>query len=189
MTHTLTCLLAFGCLFAMTLATQAADSSGPLAFKEKSITGQDVDLADYKGKVVLIVNVASECGLTPQYEQLQTMYSKYKDRGLVVLGFPCNQFGKQEPGSESEIAAFCTNSYKVTFPLFSKIEVNGSGANPLYKYLTSLDTQPQGKGKIGWNFEKFLVGRNGQVAARFSPMTKPDAPEVVAMIENELAKK
>jgi len=171
--------------------TAAADDrpTGPLTYKVKSITGQDVDLASYKGKVVLIVNVASECGLTPQYEQLESIYEKYQGKGLVVLGFPCNQFGKQEPGTEAEIAKFCTDNYQVKFPLFSKIEVNGNGAAPLYKYLTSLDTKPQGKGKIGWNFEKFVVGRSGEVVARFAPMTKPDAPEVLAVIEAELAKK
>jgi glutathione peroxidase len=163
--------------------------AGPLEFKMKSITGQDVDLAEHKGKVVMIVNVASECGLTPQYEQLEAIYEKYKDRGLVVLGFPCNQFGWQEPSSDQEIAQFCTENYKVKFPLFSKIEVNGPGAAPLYKHLAALDTKPQGKGKISWNFEKFVVGRNGEVVARFAPATTPDAPEILAVIEAELAKK
>ena len=162
---------------------------GPLSQKMKSITGQDVDLSQYKGKVVMIVNVASECGLTPQYEQLEAMYEKYSDKGLVVLGFPCNQFGRQEPGTEAEIAQFCSNNYKIKFPLFAKVEVNGNGAAPLYKYLTALDTRPQGKGKISWNFEKFVVGKNGQVTARFAPTTVPDAPEVVAVIEAELAKR
>jgi glutathione peroxidase len=136
-----------------------------------------------------MVNVASECGLTPQYEELQAVYAKYKDKGLVVLGFPCNQFGSQEPGTEAEIAKFCTEKYNVTFPLFAKIEVNGAGASPLYKYLTALDTKPQGKGKISWNFEKFVVGKNGEVVARFAPRTQPDAPEVLAVIEAELARK
>jgi len=164
-------------------------SASPLDYKMKSITGQYVNLADYKGKVVLIVNVASECGLTPQYEQLEAIYEKYKDQGLVVLGFPCNQFGKQEPGTEAEIAKFCTDKYSVKFPLFSKIDVNGNQAAPLYKELTALETKPQGKGKISWNFEKFLVGRSGQVVARFSPPTEPDSREVVSAIETELAKK
>jgi glutathione peroxidase len=155
----------------------------------KSITGQDVDLADYKGKVVLIVNVASKCGLTPQYENLESLYEKDKDKGLVVLGFPCNQFGKQEPGTEAEIAEFCSETYKVKFPLFSKINVNGTEAAPLYKYLTSLDTKPQGKGKISWNFEKFVVGRGGEVVARFAPNVEPDSPEVLKVIDAELAKK
>jgi len=173
------------------VATADADekAAGPLAYKVKSITGKEVDLAEHKGKVVLIVNVASACGLTPQYEQLEAIYEKYHDKGLVVLGFPCNQFGRQEPGTEAEIAKFCTDNYKIQFPLFSKIEVNGNGAAPLYQYLTALDTKPQAKGKISWNFEKFLVGRNGQVVARFAPPTSPDAAEVIALIEAELAKK
>ncbi len=163
--------------------------NSPLDFKLKSITGSEVELAQYKGNVVLIVNVASECGLTPQYAGLQKLYDQKKDQGLVILGFPCNQFGSQEPGSDREIAQFCTNNYKVSFPLFSKIEVNGPGAAPLYGYLTSLDTQPQAKGRISWNFEKFLVGRSGQVVARFAPNVEPDAPEVLAAIERELAAK
>ena len=174
------------------VATAAADekpAGSALGFKVKSITGQDVNLADYKGKVLLVVNVASECGLTPQYEQLEAIYEKYQDKGLVVLGFPCNQFGQQEPGSDREIAKFCTDNYQVKFPLFSKVEVNGNGAAPLYKYLTSLDTMPKGKGKISWNFEKFVVGKNGEVVARFDPTTTPDAPEVIKVIETELAKK
>jgi len=163
--------------------------AGPLGFKMKSITGQETNLADYKGKVVLMVNVASQCGLTPQYKELEAIYEKYKDRGLVVLGFPCNQFGRQEPGSDQEIVQFCTDNYRVTFPMFSKIEVNGNGASPLYKYLTSLDTKPQGKGKISWNFEKFVIGKNGEVVARFAPNIEPDSPEILAVIEGELAKK
>jgi len=164
-------------------------AAGPLAHKMKSITGQEVDLSQYKGTVVLIVNVASECGLTPQYEQLEAIYEKYGDKGLVVLGFPCNQFGQQEPGTEAEIAKFCSSNYKIKFPLFAKIEVNGNEAAPLYKYLTALDTRPQGKGKISWNFEKFVVGRSGDVVARFAPTTVPDAPVVLAVIDAELAKK
>jgi glutathione peroxidase len=164
-------------------------AAGPLSFKMKSINGPDANLAEYKGKVVLMVNVASQCGLTYHYKGLEAIYEKYKDRGLVVLGFPCNQFGSQEPGTDQEIVQFCTDNYKVTFPMFSKIEVNGSGAAPLYKYLTALDTKPQGKGKISWNFEKFLVGRNGQVVARFAPNIEPDSPEILAVVEGELAKK
>lgn len=161
----------------------------PLDFKLKSITGGEVDLAQYKGQVLLLVNVASECGLTPQYAGLQKLYDEKKAKGLAILGFPCNQFGGQEPGSNQEIAQFCTSNYKVTFPLFSKIAVNGKSAAPLYSYLTSLDTKPQGKGDISWNFEKFLVGKRGQVVARFAPNVEPDAPEVLAAIERELAAK
>jgi glutathione peroxidase len=189
MNHLSFTLLFAGVVAVCVTSVRGADPAGPLSFKMKSISGQDVNLADYKGKVLLLVNVASECGLTPQYEQLQTMHDKYKDKGFVVLGFPCNQFGRQEPGTEADIAKFCTDNYKVTFPLFAKIEVNGGGAAALYQYLTAVETKPQGKGKISWNFEKFLVGRSGQVVARFAPNTEPDALEVVAAIEAELAKK
>jgi glutathione peroxidase len=165
-----------------------------LDHKVKNIAGKEVDLKEYKGKVLLVVNVASACGLTPQYEQLEALNKKYRDQGLAVLGFPCNQFGKQEPGTEVQIAEFCSKEYGVTFDMFSKINVNanekeGITPDPLYKDLTSLDTKPVGKGKISWNFEKFLIGRNGEVVARFSPRTSPDDAEVVKAIEAELAKK
>lgn len=171
--------------------TAWADSSAKasaLDFTMKSLDGKEVPLSEYQGKVVLAVNVASRCGLTPQYEQLQSLYSKYGDQGLVILGFPCNQFREQEPGTASEIRQFCTTKYGVTFPLFAKIEVNGDGACDLYKYLTALATEPQGPGPIQWNFEKFLIGRNGQVVARFAPRTKPDDSAVIQAIEAELAK-
>ncbi|MGD9720432.1 MAG: glutathione peroxidase [Pirellulales bacterium] len=173
----------------MVLPASAADEKGPLDFKMKSIDGKDVDLSKYKGDVVLIVNVASKCGLTPQYEQLETVYSKYKDKGLNVLGFPANEFGKQEPGTNDEIAKFCSSKYSVDFPMFAKIVVKGSDIDPLYKFLTSEDTNPGMSGDIKWNFEKFLVGRDGKVIKRFDPRTKPDAPEVIEAIEKELAKK
>jgi glutathione peroxidase len=159
-----------------------------LKFKMKSLDGKEVDLAKYQGQVVLIVNVASKCGYTGQYEQLQTLHEKYAGQGLAVLGFPCNQFLGQEPGSAGEIAAFCRKNYGVTFDMFAKVEVNGENACDLYKFLTSLDTKPQGAGKIGWNFEKFLIDRHGAVVARFGSSTKPDASEVVAIIERELAR-
>ncbi len=167
----------------------AAPPTTALGFKMKSLDGHPADLAQYRGQVLLIVNVASRCGLTPQYKQLQAVYDKYRKQGFVILGVPCNQFKQQEPGTAAEIRQFCTVNYGVTFPLLEKVEVNGPGACGLYQYLTALDTKPQGPGPIAWNFEKFLVGREGQVAARFSPRTKPDAPEVVARIEAELAKK
>lgn len=163
-------------------------TGGALNFKMKTIAGQDADLAQYKGKVVLMVNVASKCGLTPQYEELEAMHEKLKDKGLVVLGFPCNQFGKQEPGTDAQIAEFCSETYKVKFPMFSKVEVNGEGAAPLYKYLTSLNTAPAPTGKISWNFEKFVIGKNGEVVARFAPRTAPDSKEVMDVIEAELKK-
>jgi glutathione peroxidase len=181
-----------------TLVITAVPSSGASAkekvgaaldFTMKSLGGKEVDLGEYQGKVVMVVNVASKCGLTPQYEQLQQLHEKYSDKGLAVLGFPCNQFGAQEPGTADEIREFCRVNYGVTFDMFSKIEVNGDGACDLYKYLTSLDTKPKGAGKISWNFEKFIIGRNGEVVARFAPRAKPDDSEVLQVIEGELAKK
>ena len=161
----------------------------PLSFTMKALDGQELDLSDYQGKVVLIVNVASKCGLTPQYDQLQDLHEKYAEDGLAVLGFPCNQFLGQEPGTAEEIKEFCRVNYGVTFVMFAKVEVNGDGACELYKTLTALDTKPVGPGKISWNFEKFVVGRSGEVVARFSPRTKPNDPELVKVIEGELAKK
>jgi glutathione peroxidase len=145
-------------------------------------------LARYSGKVVVIVNVASKCGYTSQYEQLQELHEKYSEQGLAILGFPCNQFLWQEPGSAEEIQQFCRLNYAVTFEMFAKIEVKGKKASELYRFLTSLDTKPRGAGKIGWNFEKFIIDRDGFVVARFGSSTKPDAPEVVSIIESELAK-
>jgi glutathione peroxidase len=168
---------------------KANAGGGPLQFKVKDIEGKDVDLAQYKGKPVLIVNVASKCGNTPQYAQLQELHKKYAEAGLVILGFPANEFGKQEPGTNEQIKEFCTSKYNVSFPMFSKIVVKGDGQAPLYRYLTSKETDPKFAGDITWNFEKFLVGRDGQVVARFKPKTKPDAPEVVQAIEGEIAKK
>lgn len=161
-----------------------------LNFKMKAIDGKEVDLAKkYEGKVVLLVNVASECGLTPQYEELQALHEKYAAKGLAVVGVPCNQFGQQEPGTNAEIVEFCQSTYNVKFDLLSKVDVNDDTACPLYKHLTSVKTKPTGPGKISWNFEKFVIGRNGQVVARFAPQTAPDAPEVIKTIEDELAKK
>lgn len=186
------CTLLCLCPLFSTLAA-AADkptaTSGVLNFTMKSLSGEDVALRKYQGQVLLIVNVASKCGLTPQYKELQALYEKHGQDGLVILGCPCNQFKQQEPGTADEIRQFCTANYKVTFPLLSKIEVNGEGACPLYKYLTAIDVKPAGPGKISWNFEKFLVGRDGRVVARFAPRTKPDAPEVLQQIKAELAKK
>ena len=162
--------------------------SKPLTFTMKSLTGKDVDLRKYEGKVVLIVNVASKCGLTGQYEQLQALHDKYAEDGLAILGFPCNQFLWQEPGTAEQIQDFCRLNYGVTFDMFAKVNVKGDEACDLYKTLTALDTEPVGPGKISWNFEKFIIGRNGEVVARFSPRTKPDDPAVLKVIEAELAK-
>ena len=142
-------------------------------FEVQTITGGKVGLDTYKNQVMLIVNTASKCGFTPQYEGLETLYEEYKDKGLVVLGFPCNQFGGQEPGSESDIAEFCQLNYGVSFPMFAKIDVNGDGAHPLFKYLKKSQKGILGSEKIKWNFTKFLVNRDGDVTARFAPTAKP----------------
>ncbi len=177
-----------GCAASSATEKEPTKVSKPLGLTTKSLDGEDVDLSTYQGKVVMIVNVASRCGLTPQYEQLQALHEKYADDGLAVLGFPCNQFLSQEPGTAEQISEFCRVNYGVTFDMFAKVEVNGDGACDLYKTLTALDTKPIGPGKISWNFEKFVIGRNGEVVARFSPRTKPDDPEVIKIIETELAK-
>jgi glutathione peroxidase len=168
------------------IAQGANQEKSALEFKMDSLSGEEVDLAKYKGKVVMVVNVASKCGLTPQYEQLQALHEKYADKGLVILGFPCNQFNGQEPGTSAEIQEFCRKNYGVEFDLFSKVDVNGDKACDLYKLLTSLDTKPTGAGDISWNFEKFVLDRNGFVVGRFGPRTKPDAPEIVALLEEQL---
>lgn len=142
-------------------------------FKVKTIQGEETTLAEYKGKVLLIVNVASKCGYTSQYDGLETLYTQYKNKGLVVLGFPCNQFGSQEPGSETEIQNFCRVNFGVTFPMFSKINVNGEETHPLYRYLKSEQTGILGTEAIKWNFTKFLVDREGNVVERFGSSTKP----------------
>jgi len=155
-------------------------------YSARTIDGEEKPLSDFAGRVLLIVNVASQCGLTPQYRGLQELYEHYGPRGLEVLGFPCNQFGNQEPGSEQEIRTFCETRYQVTFPLFAKIEVNGPNRHPLYAYLTQQPTTPDGPGDIQWNFAKFLVGRDGRVIARFAPATAPVSDEVVEAIEQAL---
>ena len=177
-----------GCASSNANDQEAPKVSKPLSFTMKSLAGKDVDLSKYQGKVVLIVNVASKCGLTPQYEQLQALHDKYAEDGLAILGFPCNQFLWQEPGTAEEIQEFCRVNYGVTFDMFAKVKVKGDEACDLYKTLTALDTKPVGPGKISWNFEKFIIGRDGEVVARFSPRTKPDDPAVVKVIEAELAK-
>ena len=175
------------CVTVAVLTTAAVGSD--IRFKMKTLDGKEVDLPQkYKGKVLLVVNVASKCGLTPQYTELEGLHEKYAAKGLCVLGFPCNQFGQQEPGTADEIREFCTTKYDVKFDMFAKIDVNGDGACPLYKHLTALPTQPKGTGDVTWNFEKFLVGRDGKVVARYAPRTKPTDPLLIAAIEAELAK-
>lgn len=151
----------------------------------KDIDEQPASLAPYRGKVMLVVNVASHCGNTPQYKDLESLYQKYKDAGLVVLGFPCNQFGDQEPGSNAEIKQFCSSNYAVTFPLFDKLDVKGEHRHPLYTALAGIDSPFPGN--VGWNFEKFIIGRDGKILHRFAPNVEPGAPEVTAAIKSALA--
>jgi glutathione peroxidase len=150
----------------------------------KDIDGKETSLSQYKGQVLLIVNVASKCGLTPQYGALESVHEKYKGKGFTVLGFPCNQFGSQEPGSNADIKQFCSSTYHVSFPLFDKLEVNGANRHPLYVALAGPDSPFPGD--IKWNFGKFLIGRDGKVLKRFEPKTTPDSPEVIQAIEAAL---
>jgi glutathione peroxidase len=175
--------LLFGALLVMASSLFAA--SGVYSFTLKSIDGAPTPLADYKGKVVLLVNVASQCGYTPQYSALEAIYEKYKDRGFVILGFPANNFGAQEPGTNEEIKTFCTRKYSVTFPMYAKISVKGADQAPLYAYLTK-ETPAGISGEIKWNFTKFLVDRDGKVVQRFESAVTPDSKEVVSAIEKEL---
>jgi glutathione peroxidase len=180
------------CLVACALPALADDSkgtvmSGPLSHTLKSIDGKDVDLATYKGKVVLFVNVASRCGYTSQYEGLQKLFDTYAKDGLVVIGVPANNFGMQEPGTNDEIQKFCTTNYKVTFPMMAKVSVKGDDCTPLYKTLTAKETGIEGD--VKWNFEKFLIGRDGKVAGRFKSGVEPMGDELVAAVKAALAKK
>ncbi len=175
--------LLFGLLLVM--ATSLFAGSGIHGFTLNSIDGKPAPLADYKGKVVLLVNVASQCGYTPQYSALEAIYEKYKDQGFVILGFPANNFGAQEPGTNEEIKTFCTRKYSVTFPMYSKISVKGADQTPLYAYLTK-ETGAGVAGEIQWNFTKFLVDRDGKVVQRFEPAVTPDSKEVTAAIEKQL---
>lgn len=157
----------------------ASQVNSALDFAVEDISGEKVELEKYLGNVVIIVNVASKCGYTPQYESLQELYKTHEKDGLVILGFPCNQFGGQEPGTEAEIQEFCKMNYGVKFDLFSKIDVKGDQQAPLYEFLTTQDTSPLGSGTVRWNFEKFVVDRNGQVSARFGTKVSPDSKEFV----------
>jgi glutathione peroxidase len=156
-------------------------------FKVTGIRGDDCALSSFEGKVCLVVNVASQCGLTPQYDGLQRLYSEYASQGFEVLGFPCNQFGAQEPGTEESIAKFCETNYGVEFPMFSKLDVNGAGRDPLYAWLTEEQSGPEAAGDIAWNFGKFLVGRDGVVLARFAPATEPCSAAVKQKLEEALS--
>lgn len=181
-------------LFAWLTAAQAEDKGekkvpAVLNFKMKTLAGEDVDLSRYQGKVVLFVNVASKCGYTPQYKGLEALHEKYADQGLVVLGVPSNDFGRQEPGTSEEIAQFCQSKFGVKFDMLAKVPVKGDDQAPLYQYLTSKETDPNFAGPIKWNFTKFLVSRNGDIVGRFEPGVKPDSTQVTKAIETELAKK
>ena len=193
----LICALAIGGLTACVSQNAMSNPTGGAPNNEKSvydfaakdIDGKDVKLNAYKGKVALVVNTASKCGYTTQYEGLQKIYDKYKDQNFVVLGFPANNFMGQEPGTNEEIKEFCTLKYKTTFPMFAKISVKGADQHPLYKYLTAADTNPNFAGDIKWNFNKFLVDKDGKVLARFDSKDAPEGETVTKAIETALAQK
>jgi glutathione peroxidase len=174
------------CLLFCMAALMAGEKS-IFDFTLNTIDGQPAPLATYKGKVVMLVNVASRCGYTPQYTALESTYEKYKDRGFVIIGIPANNFGAQEPGTNQEIKTFCQSKYSVTFPMMSKVSVKGDDKTPLYQFLTDKAASPKTGGEIQWNFTKFLVGPDGQIITRFEPAVTPDAPEVTAAIEKALA--
>jgi glutathione peroxidase len=173
-------------LTGMVMAASLFGASSVLDFTLNSLDGKPAPLAEYRGKVVLIVNVASKCGFTPQYTGLEKIYEKYKDQGFVILGFPANNFGGQEPGTNEEIKTFCSSKYQVTFPMFSKVSVKGADSTPLYQFLTDKQSNPTTAGEIKWNFTKFLVDRNGKVIARFEPAVTPESADVTGAIEKAL---
>ena len=178
-------------LMSATFAEEAVKDAPPaLAFSMKNIDGKSVDLSEYEGKVVLFVNVASRCGYTKQFTGLQQLHEKYAEKGLAVVGVPCNQFGAQEPGTNEEIKQFCSSKYSVTFDMLDKVNVNDDSSGkacPLYGYLTGVDTKPAGKGKVKWNFEKFLLDRKGNVVGRFGSGVEPTSKELSEAIEKALA--
>jgi glutathione peroxidase len=180
-------------LLALPLAALAEGKEKKVApvldFKMKGIDGKEVDLSKYQGTVVLFVNVASQCGYTPQYKGLQALHDRYGKEGLVIIGVPANEFGAQEPGTNEEIAQFCSANYGVKFPMLAKVVVKGKGICPLYEHLTSKTTNPKFGGAIKWNFTKFLIGRDGKIVARFEPGDKPESDKVTKAVEAELAGK
>ncbi len=182
-------LLAVAVIFTLAFSTSSSAQQAPAAldFSMKANNGEEVSLSKYSGKAVLFVNVASKCGMTPQYDQLQALHEKYAPKGLAIIGVPCNQFGGQEPGSDEEIFAFCRENYGVDFDLLSKVDVKGKNQCDLYAHLTSLDLKPRGKGNVKWNFEKILLDRSGTPVARFGSRTKPDDKALVSAIESALA--
>jgi glutathione peroxidase len=173
-------MLCLGVGSAMAVARSVYD------FTLKSIDGQSTSLKEYHGKVMLLVNVASKCGYTPQYAALESLYEKYKGQGLVIVGIPANNFASQEPGTNAEIKSFCTRKYNVSFPMMAKVSVKGDDKDPLYQFLTDKSANPQIGGEIQWNFTKFLFDRNGKPVARFEPAVTPDSPQVIAAIEAAL---
>jgi glutathione peroxidase len=187
----LAALLIVGGLPSVTPAQEKGGKKVPavLQFTMNSLAGKPVDLSRYQGKVVLVVNVASECGYTPQYKGLQALHTKYAGQGLAILGVPSNDFGAQEPGTNDQIAAFCKQNYGVQFDLFAKVPVTGKDQAPLYKFLTSKETNSRLAGPVRWNFEKFLIGRDGTIVARFASDVEPDADELLRALQAELAKK
>lgn len=178
-----TALITALALIAIVSPASADDKKSVHEFSVKDIDGKDVDLSKYKGKTLLIVNVASKCGATPQYENLVALQKTFKKKGLLVLGFPANNYGKQEPGTNDQIKEFCTSTYQVDFPMFAKVSVKGDDQAPLFKFLTTADN-PDRKGDIGWNFEKFLISKDGKLLRRFKTGIKPDSPEVIAAVED-----
>lgn len=180
-------VLAVGVLaIALSVRAEEKMAKSVFDFKLNDVDGKEYALSQNKGKVTLLVNVASHCGFTPQYDGLEKLYDKYKEKGLVVVGVPANEFGKQEPGTDAEIKTFCTTKYNVAFPIMSKVVVKGDGICPLYKYLTTESPKP---GEISWNFNKFLVGKNGEVIERYESKVKPDDPKLIEAIEKALAEK
>jgi glutathione peroxidase len=185
----LSALLVLAPLSVVSADDPAKKPASVLDFHVKDIDGKEVDLARFRGKVLLIVNTASQCGFTPQYKDLEAIYEKYKDQGFEVLAFPANEFGSQEPGDNPRIKEFCSTKYKVTFPLFSKIVVDGPEIHPLYQFLTNGSTDPKFAGKIRWNFTKFLVNKKGEIVDRFEPQENPSAKKTTGAIEKALAEK
>jgi len=183
----LSAILSVGIAATLAVPALAAPPESVYDFTLKSIDGQPTPLSEYHGKVLLLVNVASHCGYTPQYTALEALYEKYKDKGLVIVGIPANNFMGQEPGTNEEIKTFCTKKYNVSFPMMSKLSVKGDDKTPLYQFLTSKSEDPKFGGEIQWNFTKFLFDRNGNPVARFEPAVKPDSPEVTATIEATIA--
>ncbi len=179
----------FGYLGSSTVMTKTSNAKSIYEFEVTDIDGNNINLGKYKDSVVMFVNTASECGYTPQYKGLQAIYDKYKDRGFVILGFPANNFGGQEPGTNDEIKDFCTLKYKVTFPMFAKISVKGDDQHPLYQFLTNEKTNPKFAGDVSWNFNKFLANEKGEMIARFSSKETPESNEVTKAIETALDEK